>query len=87
MTLRRVFGPYTILGLKQDLIYGPRLMVHVVLKDIAMMAGVESFRKLFVLSPKGAYVTYFLLGPVFCLAILVNYPPKQKGNTLKPKYK
>ena len=32
MTLKRVYGPYTMLEVESELIYGPSFMVHPVLK-------------------------------------------------------
>ena len=33
MTLKRVHGPYTILGLEEDVVHGSNFIVHLVLKD------------------------------------------------------
>ena len=32
MTLKRICGPYTILGFYSERVYGPKSMVHLVLK-------------------------------------------------------
>ena len=33
VTLRRVYGPYTILGSEQNMVYGPNCVAHLVVKE------------------------------------------------------
>ena len=39
MTLKRAYGPYTLLGMEQDMLCSPNLMLHIVLEAAGGLLG------------------------------------------------